>query len=356
MRVTLYSGMRKIQRLTSLFPAALLLVVFLISCGGDGDYYIVGSSEQQQELRELFQILDKNGDDASARPILLEHIAGHLLEAGHPERMRVFLTSHVETNPEDPYNAYYLLLVARNYNSDEMAQHYYQRILANYSDLSVRGKSVHFSALTELLRLTEQPSVRIHYYQDLLDRFRDKIDVGSTYYYMAKTHEELGEWDQAFAAYRRFLNYPETRILGSPEAHRHVYDRVSFYDSSRDWTMESLESLVGTLKSAIWRQDLRTLLRHKADENFFAMSWEQEEYDSNSQIAFNLGSFLLRSRVRYAEELEMNSNAREAYLRTWGWSHRIRTWYLYFRRVDFPADPEIHGNWEWAGIYFGEAM
>ncbi|TVQ40563.1 MAG: tetratricopeptide repeat protein [Spirochaetaceae bacterium] len=336
--------------------AVALAAVILISCAGESGYYIVGTSEQQQELRELFRILDRNGDDDSARVILLEHIAGHLLEAGYPERMRVFLTSHVETYPEDPYNAYYLLLVARNYNSDRMAQHYYQRILANYSDLSIRGNSVHYSALSELLRLTEQPAVRIRYYHDLLERFRDRIDVGSTYYYMARTYEELGEWDEAFAAYRRFLSYPETRILGFPEAHRHVRDRVNFYDSSRDWTMESLDTLVNTLKSAIWRQDVRTLLRHKADENFFAMSWEQEEYDSNSQIAFNLGSFLLRSRVRYAADLELNSNAREAYLRTWGWSHRIRTWYLYFRRVDFPADPEIHGNWEWAGIYFGEAM
>jgi len=24
--------------------------------------------------------------------------------------------------------------------------------------------------------------------------------------------------------------------------------------------------------------------------------------------------------------------------------------------VNFPADPKVHGNWEWAGIYFGEKM
>ena len=25
-------------------------------------------------------------------------------------------------------------------------------------------------------------------------------------------------------------------------------------------------------------------------------------------------------------------------------------------KVNFPADPEIHGRWEWAGIYFGEKL
>ena len=336
--------------------AALLILAFLSGCARVDDYYIVGTTEQQQELRELFRLLDGNGDDEAARVILIEQIAGHLLQAGYPERMRVFLTTHVENHPEDPFSAYYLLLVARNYGTPEMAEHYYQRILANYTDLIVRGTSVHYAALTELLRLTDDPAVRIHYYQDLLDRYRNRVDPGATYFAMARTFEELGEWDLAFAAYRNFLNYPQTRILGFPEAHRHVRDRVNFYDSTRDWTMESLDGLVTTIKSAIWRQDVRTLLRHKARENFFAMSWEQQEYDANSQIDFNVGTFLVRSRVRYADELEVNSNAREAFLRTWGWSHRIRTWYLYFRRVDFPADPEIHGNWEWAGIYFGEAM
>jgi tetratricopeptide (TPR) repeat protein len=340
---------------TALF-AAVIVLLSLAGCATEDTYYIVGSSDQRQELRELFRVLERNGDDEAARVILIEQIAGHLLQAGYPERMRVFLSTHVENHPEDPYSAYYLLLVARNYGAQEMAEHYYQRILANYTDLMVRGTSVHFVALTELLRLTENPAVRIHYYRDLLDRYHDRIDPGATWFAMARTYEDLGEWDHAFAAYRRFLAYPDTRIHGFPDAHRHIRDRVMFYDSTRDWTMENLDNLVTTIKSAIWRQDVRTLLRYKARENFFAMSWEQQEYDPNSQISFNVGSFLLRSRVRYAEDLEINSNAREAFLRTWGWSHRIRTWYLYFRRVDFPADPEIHGNWEWAGIYFGEAM
>ena len=46
--------------------------------------------------------------------------------------------------------------------------------------------------------------------------------------------------------------------------------------------------------------------------------------------------------------------ASKAFLRTSNWSYRVGTWYFYFRRIDFPSDPEIDGRWEWAGIYFGE--
>jgi hypothetical protein len=50
----------------------------------------------------------------------------------------------------------------------------------------------------------------------------------------------------------------------------------------------------------------------------------------------------------------VSASGNEATLKTTGWNFRPPIWYLYFRRVDFPADPEINGQWEWAGVYFGE--
>jgi hypothetical protein len=86
------------------------------------------------------------------------------------------------------------------------------------------------------------------------------------------------------------------------------------------------------------------------------MSWEQDDSESNTQVLFDLGSFLRGSKISYAKELDIDSNAREAYLETWGWSYRMPTWYLYFRKINYPGDPEINGRWEWAGIYFGEKL
>lgn len=64
----------------------------------------------------------------------------------------------------------------------------------------------------------------------------------------------------------------------------------------------------------------------------------------------------LGNRIYYDKNLDESSNPNEAYLRTTGWSRYISTWYLYFRKINFPLDPEIHGRWEWAGIYFGEKV
>lgn len=335
----------------------VLVILVLAGCGSENRYYVVGTDEQKRELRQLFSLLDTE-ETAQRQMVLIEEIAGYLLQADYPGRMRTFLTTFVERNPDHPYNAYFLLLVAKQYtdSSPEMARHYYDRVVSNYADLTVNGTSVHYNALRELVRLTEDPSVRLRHYHEMVDRFADRLDLGATYYYMARTHEELGEWDQAYADYKNFLRYPDTEILGAPHAHEQIQRRVEFYDSSKSWTMDSLDRLVATIKNALWRQNAQQLLRYRADANFFAMSWEQEETDFNSSGPFNIGIFLQRSRVRFAQDIDINSNAREAYLRTWGWSHRIRTWYLYFRRVDFPADPDINGDWEWAGIFFGDAL
>jgi tetratricopeptide (TPR) repeat protein len=337
---------------------ALGAVILLAGCASQHEYYLVGNDSQNDRIAHLFRTLDREHPEPRRRANIIEQIATTLLEAGATDRFRTLLTTEVEKQPQNPYNAYYLLLVAQNYEKEsvQMALHYYRRIIRNFSDVTVRGTSVHYASLSSLANYTEDPSLRIHYYSELIRRFPERIDLGKTHYFMAKTYEKLGRWDEAYDSYKEFIDYPDTDIPGKPLAHREVQAMVDFYDSSKDWTMDSLDRLVAGIKQALWRQNPNRLLRYRAKENFFAMSWQQDKYDFNSQITFNLGIFLQRSRVHFAEDLEINSNAREAYLRTWGWSYRIPTWYLYFRRVDFPANPEINGDWEWAGIYFGESL
>jgi len=274
--------------------------------------------------------------------------------------MIAFLTTHVQRFPGDTTNGYYLTLVGELYQDEgapSLARQYFRRALLSYPDVAIRSVPVHRVAINRLLELVKEPEERIHYLRYLQQQYPDRIDRGLTAYYLGKAYEADARWAEAYESYREFLAYPETRIPGEPNAYQNTSRRLAFFDSRRDWTYENLDDLVARIKNALWTQNPAALLRNRARENFFTMSWEQEVDDANSEIpTFDIAIFLRRSRVRYAEELDISSNANEAFLRTWGWSHRIPTWYLYFRRVNFPADPEIHGNWEWAGIYFGESM
>lgn len=359
-------------------PVCILVVYIFIGCErfelpaflsnqNPYGYYLENAGEHREELEQLFTLLEENEGPYESRFIVIRQIIIILHGSGSRLQLNHFLTTYVENNSDDPYNAYYLLIVAENFREQgagPMAVHYFERILKNYHDLLVRGRSVHYICLTHLVKMVDEPEVRVGYYKELIARFSesggpsptDQIDPGPTYYALAATYEQLGEWDLAMQAYKNYLKYPDSIIPGNPNAYNEITSRVAFYDHrDKNWTVESLEELTDIIQYAIYRRDPRMLNRYRAKVNFFAKSWEQEDSDADIEDFFSdLGRFMT-IRLQCAADLDPDSNFQEAYLETWGWSYyRIRTWYLYFRRIHFPADPDINGHWEWAGIYFGE--
>jgi len=332
-------------------------------------YYLVGNAEERKDMQNfLTQLRDSDGDYETSF-VLIQQIIRHLHAARRNDKQNLLLTTYVENHPEDPFNGYYLLIVADTYMEEEavpFAVHYFERILKNHSDLLIQNQSIHYLCLSNLTRLVTAPGPRAEYYKELLSRFGEgqsesspsmRVDMGLSYYNLAETYEELGEWDLAIQAYKNFLQYPDTVIPGFPEAHRETAEKVAFYDyRSKDWTSDNLEELVAAITGAIYSKNARRLNQYRAKVNFFAQYWEQQSPLNERDVAdftSNLGLFMVR-RVTVARELDRDSNSQEAYLETYGWSYRIPTWYLYFHRISYPADPEINGRWQWAGIYFGE--
>jgi len=320
----------------------------------------VGDHQTKQELRALIRKLENENNAPETRFILNNQIINLYFENGAYQKMNLFLTTHVANHPEDQYNAYYLLLVAENYKTAEaypFAVHYFERVLKNYSDLLLEGnRSVHYICLTNLVSMVDEPGIRVNYYKELLERFRDNIDKGATYYHLARTYEELGKWDLAMQHFKEYLKYPETTIKENPNAREQVTSAVAFYDMpKKDWTYENLDRLVAIIRDAIWRKNIRRLNSLRTGVGFFVRAWEDADSEQELELLNDLTIFFEQGKtVRSSAELDIDSNDKEAYLRTTGWGYRIPTWYLYFRMIEFPADPDIHGEWEWAGIYLGE--
>lgn len=356
-----------------ILAATVILLLFAACRNPTDDYFTRSLSNSNTEARELYAILrplllqgiddqEPNSSDYSPqqRAVAAERLAGHLARAGDGEAMVTLLTMMAERVPDDPYGAYYLYLVARHYQElgeIPLARHYYVRVVEGYEDLRVHDLSLHVHSLTALIEMTADPRLLAKYYRRLIEEHGSSIDQGRAYYFMAKALEELGEWSAAYAAYREFVRYPETKIPGRPRAHEEVTARLAFFDSDRSWVVRRLEDLKARITWAIYNKDAETFLRYQAKVNFFTRSWEQENSDPNATPDWDIGSLLQRSGyVEVAGEIDMSSNADEAFLYTYGWGLRIKTWYLYFRRVDFPADPEINDSWEWAGVFLGERL
>ncbi len=342
-----------------------------MSCSASDSRYYLGTFEQNQDLRELFRLFSKEKDQEN-RFVLIQQIASALANAGKKNKEIIFLTTHVEKNPSDTYNAYYLLLVAEAYSDMKeapLAIYYYRQILMNYADLLVRGRSIHFQCLEDLLALSNNPEHKIEYYKELISRFGDQIEhPAMNWYFMAKSYEQVGEWDQAVQAYNRYLSYPDTDVPDEPDAARTANERVNLYNtfdtSQIDWTAPDLQVLVDGVKNAIQTKNIPTLRKLQAKVNFYEGGWDQTklfgdptgEGDSEGNRTLDITSYLASSYPKIDGQLDIADNDREAYLRTTDWNFRPPTWYLYFRRVDFPADPDINGQWEWAGVYFGEKL
>ncbi|MDA3850158.1 MAG: hypothetical protein PF447_02685, partial [Spirochaetaceae bacterium] len=170
-----------------------------------------------------------------------------------------------------------------------------------------------------------------------------------------RAYEKLGNWDRAYQEYEYFLKFPSTEIPGLVNGYDWVRQRVDFHKSNKDWTFESRDALVNVIKYAINSNRMNLLNRYQA-KDFFVLSWSQKMVDHHESTSMSDLSGYNNSNVHFNRDLESFSNDQEAYLKTWGWSYRVKSWYLYFRRIDYPADPEINGRWEWAGIYLGDPL
>ena len=318
--------------------------------------------KSSETLSELTALLEDNTISPQSRYAVINRIANLYYSRGETDEMVLFLTEWVETHPGDTYNAYWLYMVASSYlkaGEEPIAEYYYERIIKNFPDLLVNDESIHFSCLEHLIQISKTSANRINYFNKLISDFPDKLSITDAYYRLALEYENVGEWDMALKSYSLFLEQNDSatiQIAGYPNAYTKARQTVNFSKSSKDWTFESLEVLETAVKKAISAYNWRALDSYRSKVNFFAMSWKSSETDTNAQEEFSMRGYMRGNRIRYNEKLDDTSTPSEAYLRTWGWTSYINVWYLYFRKVDFPADPEIHGRWEWAGIYFGEKL
>lgn len=365
--------MRKAQkgRATILCMLSILIVLSLSACNSDlsvpffsrAHEFSVSNKAQEKYLRDALEIfhspeLKKSGYYPVQRMLAARRISTILIEDGQEARAARFLSSL--SDEHDAYEAWYLFAsgaVYESMNSGPVARLFYERILNTLPDMTIEGQSIHRTCLAKLLESDSPPAKKIGWYRDFIQRFPDADEVGPFHFLLAKEYEKLGLWSQAIEEYRKFLPYFGVSVPGYSDAHDYARKMVEFNDSPKDWTYANLDDLVKGVRKAIAARSPQTLRKYMSKAGFFAMSWYKEGgEDSNSNVLFNFSNFMTRGSIYVAPSLDPSLNDSEAFLRTSGWTGYIPVWYLCFRKVNFPADPKVHGNWEWAGIYFGEKM
>ncbi len=342
--------------------AVAVLAAALSSCSDPRRAFMPGDRAQRAELAELLGLLDEAGYDFVQRFAVLRQISANFIEQGEFDRLGSFLTSALGKAPgglDDPYESWYYFTLAYAYDrsgSAPIAAIYYDRVLKDWPDATVDGRSIHYVCLSRLIETVESPERRIEYYKDMIARFPLEAESGRILFLLGKEYERVGDWDRAVEAYSRFIPHYGEPIPGYPDAFQYARGIVDFYNSPKDWAYADLQALVSGIKEALDAGNAQKLRAYKAKVNFFAVDWLKRDAAPSPTALFDFGEFMSGGRIKSAPALDSASSGREAYLKTWGWTDRISTWYFYFRKVYFPADPEMHGRWEWAGIYYGEKM
>lgn len=322
------------------------------------------ANSADKKLQLLSNLLETPGASRENRFILVNQIISILQSRGETTQANVFLQKQSTLHPEDPFNGYYLFLIAENHknnNAAPLAAYYYKIVLNNYTDLLVRGTSVHYIALTNLCEIISDPEELAAYYKSLISRFPSEINQGLIYYRLAKSYEKTGQWKQSIQACKHFLKFPETIVPENPKAREEARELVLYNNMNITWSRSDLSNIMNSIVVAIRNRDVWALQKYRTKVNFFTVAWEHRESQeinlaNTESIRFIISSSSLNSgNIHFSQDIEYNSDGSEAYIKSLNWP-RIRTWYFYFRKIHYPLNPEINGNWEWAGVYFGERL
>ena len=324
-----------------------------------GAGFLVGSRENRERLASLFALLDAPGIPPEENFAVTREISNNLFREGEYGRLIRFLGARTLAFPEDRFNAHHLLMIAYAYTrqgSVPIAARYFDLIVKNFPDLTINGTSVHLTSLLRLIDLESDPGRLSWYYRELISRFADYVDLGVVWFRLAQAYERMGEWAEAMRAYVNFLTLGAPDVPGFPAAAAFARRQVALNNSSRNWwTFATLPALGAAVRHALDTNNAASLRSMQTGVDFFTRSWSGHE-DIESRIPFNIMHFMWGTRIRHADRFHERSGADEAFLRTWGWPQVIPVWYFHFRRIHFPADPNIHGRWEWVGVYYGESF
>ena len=264
------------------------------------------------------------------------------------------LKTHINTHPTDPYNTYYLKTIGLLYlqkNASLQASYYLNKAI---SKLSYNTKPIiSIDILNTLIDIETNTTQKIIYLNMVLALFSEEINLVNTYYTLGTLYDSIADWDNAYKIYTQLLALPIDQLLLENQDHiEHVFFRVKKYRAKNTQTFDNVQQAQQTVLNSLYSRNARRIKSLQAP-GFFTAQWQESPIDPNAHIpTFDIVSILRNSKLYVDPKFSEYSTGNKVLWATYGWE-RLNTWYMVFRKIQYPDTITHNGRWEWAGIHFG---
>ena len=269
-----------------------------------------------------------------------------------------------ENENEEIYKSINCFLLSDIYweqGNKDISVFYMLKVNKNSYKLNYENSDIGYLIAKRVINYESNIRFKEKMYGLLFSDYLDKIDIGDTYLELSNYYKAIYEMDKAANAMSKALLYlPENDNNDEENIKENIKNELSFYKINKYWIYENLDTLIGRIKYAINEKDKKLLDQYVTPINFTIKLLQRNGLQNLSDQNWSYQELEIEKkkwsdRITFSNTLENFSNHDEAYLKTTNWDFpQISTWYLYFKRINYPFDNRINGCWEWSGIFFGE--
>lgn len=232
--------------------------------------------------------------------------------------------------------------------------YYAGRMTEKSNKLKHDGNYIGYITGLKVIKLDGYEDFKIEYYKKLLTEYREYVDDILLLYELSALYKSVYNLDDAIPVMKELISVASrSKIIDERINIGAIKNEVDFYYSRKNWIYKDLSELINRIKFAVNTSNVALLRNYVSGIGFFVRFFnsDDEKWDVNDII---LNRRYIGRYIQFANTFEDISNENEVFLETKGWLlPQMRTWYLYFRKIDYPYDERINGGWEWQGIYFG---
>lgn len=330
----------------------LIFIFFLISCFNNADddladYYNFGSNYEFKTLINEKESL-KNLNEIIAWS---EDVKSLFLEYGKDKEIIHFFEDLIFDEKNEINKAFYYFFISDIYyqiDNEDVAIYYMLKVDEQFYDIQYNFNPVGYYIAKRIIKSDAKFKLKEKMYQLLLDKYQENIDIVYIRYELSNLYKSNLDMDKSVRILEEILRLNKSELSKIADINS-INNEIYFYRSKKGWIYQNVEMLINKIDDAVKNKN-STLVYSLFSATKFDVKLSGKSYPSSWLQIHKRWT----GRIDFSDKLEEYSNDKEAYLKTSNWNIiQFKTWYFYFKRVNYPYDKRVNGGWEWAGVFIG---